>query len=206
MSRVLLCLFGIALVIAFVAGRSIHNRQTRAARSGAMTSGEAEADSELENRRRVANRRLKELMSRLAAAPPSSGGLEREVLATVADPPEAVDLRHESQSRWLLNNDSTLSSITLQRILGITDAQVQQDRRVRAGFMLGQLSEDEYMDALKKHQREAFFEYQKGLTPENFEKVFHWKPNFDPYDPEGAAHTAVTEVTINPGTPKYSPE
>lgn len=151
---------------------------TPTARSGATRGGDA----------RDTAAALAPLLQRLASIPSGRGPTEHEarILAAVREPDDAIELRHETQLGDLRQRGISLGHDALDHYLRVTDAMVQRGRLDRARFVLGELTEQEYLDARIATTNGAFAAYQQGISKDDFRRLFQWLPDKGPFDAEGS--------------------
>jgi hypothetical protein len=89
-----------------------------------------------------------------------------------------------------------MSSTTRERILAATDGLEAKNRQLRVSFMVGLVSEEDYFAGLRQHQREVFAALRSAMPAEQFQAVFRWDPDHDPFDPEGALPAPEETFTV----------
>jgi hypothetical protein len=99
-------------------------------------------------------------------------------------------------TRFLGDAAPLMSSMTRVRVLAVTDRLEDENRQLRAHFLLGAVSEEQYFAGLRQHQREAFASLKQGMPVEQFKAVFRWDPDHDPFDPEGALPAPEETFTV----------
>jgi hypothetical protein len=132
---------------------------------------------------------LQPLLQRLAAIPAPDARAQR-LLATVREPDDAKDLRHETQLADLRKRGISLGHDALDHYLRVTDWMVQEGRLDRVRYLLGELSEQDYLDARAAAVRQAFTAYQQKIGGDDFRRLFGWQPHKDPFDATGSTAKA----------------
>jgi hypothetical protein len=186
----------LAAVLAFVAGRElrlrISSRAVPAARD-ARDAPDSRARPKVAGVDRATRRPIllfvRGLAESLVAAAPRDER-ERRILATLHDSPEMRELRHEIERQAFRRSAPGLASEVVDRMLAVNDALVGQQRAARVAFLLGDLGERAYFDALEEATREDIAQMKDLLGREAFEQAFRWRFDKDPFDPEGALEPA----------------
>jgi hypothetical protein len=174
--------WALGVVIAFHAGRVLHGNHL-AAPTGRAASATHDAAAPAPARPVLA------LLhgftaSRLAA--PATDDRERRIVATKHDTPEMRDLRHELQRQAILRAAPALASDAIDQMVDVNDRFTDERRAARAAFVLGDLGEREYIEAIKESTRDSAAQMKQLLDRDGFEAAFHWRYDSDPFDPEGA--------------------
>ncbi|HTP27362.1 MAG TPA: hypothetical protein VMK12_17135, partial [Anaeromyxobacteraceae bacterium] len=125
-----------------------------------------------------------ERMSAIAEAngPP----LREKVLASRNESAAHRDARRAVLAREIHRLSPSLSSEKQNFMRDLSDRNDAEFRRLRAAFMLGQFSEDEYMDQLKTLVHRGLDEAKAFLTREEY-AVLEGSPDHDPFEPHGRA-------------------
>ncbi len=192
---------GVIAVALFLAGRLLHARQGPAAQAG--PAGEVLAPKvgvapESGEARRPAHEWLRVLTEGLAVAVEQRQTAERsqrvqEVLNTVNEPEAHREARRAELSGEIDRLYPSLIPAKRESLREFSDTAHAELRRLRAAFMLGQISEDKYMTLLRESMRQGVDQARRVLTREEF-SILEGNPDYDLFDPR--AHSV-------PGAPRY---
>ena len=141
---------------------------------------------------------LTERTTRTTYDPPVA--LRREVEATIAEPADARELRHADEIAIMKRRDPTVSAQTMQAVLTTIDGVTAGNRRVRASFMLGEISEDDYTAEIQQDWRDGYTALTALMPAEQFKVVFQWNPTLDSFDPAGDLHDPGSDPTTDTTT------
>ena len=140
---------------------------------------------------------------RRANAPPPSAALPASatdiaLLANVTEPPEVTEGRRKGVLKELAEKTPSLAAEKRELILRESDRLALNKRKLRDAFLHGQMSEVEYVAALKDDIRTAMVTYEWGLTDSEYEALTHRVrgSGIDPFSMESVARAA----TPNKGT------
>src|SRR5450432_370551 len=113
----------------------------------------------------------------LAASP-----VGEEVRTTVHEAAPQREARHRYVTSEAERLKPDLPAEKLASLLALSDHNEDQFRDARAKFMLGELSEDDYIAALKQVVRAGVDETKTFLSPDEF-AALEGNPEYDPFDP-----------------------
>ena len=119
--------------------------------------------------------------------------LGREARNTVREPDGHRDARRKYLSSEIERLDSVLAPAKREQMLALNDRNEAEFRQYRADFVLGNLTEDEYIASLKDMVRRGVDDAKAFLSRDEF-VVLEGNPDYDPFDPR--AHSV-------PGGPQY---
>ncbi len=204
MNKSILPALFLAALVAFVAGRelrSLSSAPTAAASAAAVVrAGDLRVVAFAAPRGGSIAGLLRAIAVSVGAVRPASE-LERLAAATLHDSAEMRDLRHEIQLGAIRASGARIDPDVLEKMVAVNDAYVEECRALRAGFVLADMSEEEYVTALKDTTR-ASMQHMRGLLDrEQFETAFHWRYDADAYDPEGGVAPPDTEPETEIGEP-----
>ena len=128
-----------------------------------------------------------------SAADAPQSQLEREASNTIHESDAHREARRAYLSREIERLNPSLPPAKRNQMLALNDRNEAEFRQYRAGFMLGDLTEDEYVAGLKEMVRRGVEESKGFLTRDEF-VVLEGNPDYDPFD--ARAHSV-------PGGPKY---
>jgi len=177
------------LVAAFVAGRALHPRQSGVAAERVQSVVGSRSDASRADASRVGSPRTARLLRELAVglhALKPDNEFERRVVQTLHDSPEMRELRHEIQTKSIMRSAPSLPRTAVDQMVAVNDGFVEQRRADRAAFLLDEMTEEDYFQSIKDVTRESFARFRQILRPDDFEAVFHWRIDRDPFDPDGA--------------------
>lgn len=117
----------------------------------------------------------------------------REASNTIHEPNAHREARRKYLSREVDRLYPSLLPAKRDQMLALNDRNEAEFRQYRAGFMLNNLSEDEYIAELKQMVRRGVEDCKTFLTREEF-IALEGNPDYDPFDPR--AHSV-------PGGPQY---
>ena len=119
--------------------------------------------------------------------------MAREALNTVQEPAAHWEARRKYVSSELDRLYPSLPPAKRGQMLALGDRTEAEFRQYRAGFMVGSITEDEYVAGLKQAVRRGVEDAKTLFTRDEFE-VLVGNPDYDPFDPR--AHSV-------PGRPPY---
>lgn len=196
--------WALGVVVAFTAGRTLHGNHTAVSTGGAGSDhGGATRDAAVPAPVRPVLALLHGLTASRSAAP-ATGDRERRIMATLHDTPEMRDLRHELQRRAILRAAPALASDAIDQMVDVNDSFTDERRAARAAFVLGDLGEHEYIEAIKESTRDSAAQMKQLLGRDAFEAAFHWHYDSDPFDPEGAIAVADAPTEGTPDLDKVA--
>jgi hypothetical protein len=119
--------------------------------------------------------------------------LGREAANTIHEPDAHREARRAYLSHEIDRSYPSLPLAKRDQMLALDDRNGAEFRQYRAGFVLGNLTEDEYIAELKDMVRRGVEDTKSFLTREEF-IALEGNPDYDPFDPR--AHSV-------PGGPQY---
>jgi hypothetical protein len=179
----------VASCIAFLGGRRAHAWYAhRDASKRAATAAVQNAPLRSTNARTA---RIAELLNDLTAKPLSPQ--ERAILATTAEPSEVAVKRRLHVLAEIDQKALNLSSGNRELVVRESDRLASNKRQLRAAFLLGQISEEDYIEALKDDVRAAVAAYEESFTDQEFEALTGRIRGTDPFSMESLAKRGVPE-------------
>ena len=130
-------------------------------------------------------------------------------MANVTEPPEVTEGRRKGVLKELAEKTPNLAPEQRELMLRESDRLALNKRKLRDAFLHGQISEVEYVAALKDDIRTAMAAYESVLTDSEYEALTHRVrgSGIDPFSMESLAKTAPpnkdTERPVEP--PPFSP-
>jgi hypothetical protein len=121
-------------------------------------------------------------------APPDER--EQVVRATAIEAEDARVLRREAQVKAIREHAPDLPGALVDQLVAIGDRLSEQGRGARASFVLGEVSEEDYIAVRQQTLVDAVEAARGVLTRDQFERVYQWKYDADPYDPDGSLQAA----------------
>lgn len=112
--------------------------------------------------------------------------LRPEIIDSEREPEEARELRHQQQLDDLRSRRIVLSHEEETRYLQISDEASGLGRLERAQFLLGEVTEQQYIESQVDLLRQSFKAFHNSLNDDDFEHIFNRRPDLDPFDPNGA--------------------
>jgi hypothetical protein len=140
-----------------------------------------------------------------AARPPSATDIA--LMADVTEPPEVTEGRRRGVLKELAEKTPSLGIEKQELILRESDRLALNKRKLRDAFLHGQISEVEYVAALKDDIRTAMVAYEWGLTDSEYEALTHRVrgAGIDPFSMESVATSASpNKDTERPASPPPS--
>jgi hypothetical protein len=188
---VVVVLSGCAL---FWAGRQLHSSERGSSERPKISSDTVYGHDAAETARAALARGMRErALTFEELQQRAQSQLGREAANTVHEP----DAHREARRRYLSHEIDriypSLPRAKRDQMLALNDRNEAEFRQVRARFMLGNLTEDEYIDELKDMVRRGVEDTKSFLTREEF-IALEGNPDHDPFDP--SAHSV-------PGGPQY---
>jgi hypothetical protein len=125
-------------------------------------------------------------------------------MTTVTEPPEVTEGRRAGVLKELAEKTPNLAPEKRDFMLRESDRLALDKRKLRGAFLRGELSEVDYVAALKDDIRTAMAAYEKVLTDTEFEALTHRVrgSGIDPFSMDSLAKTAPpnkdTEPTVQP--------
>lgn len=179
-------LLGVGLVLVFFAARALHGAQAIAPPPAPSPIPRLSAEPVTDEPERPAVPGPREVRTAEPVASHPETTLEREIRITADESTEARDLRHEVQLASIHTRAPELPAELAAQLLSVTDEVAVHNRKLRASFMRGEMSEDDYLDARRAVLRDGFLKSRDLLTKEQFARVYQWDSDTDPFDPDGA--------------------
>jgi hypothetical protein len=145
----------------------------------------------------------------LRAAPLPASATDLALLANVTEPPEVTEGRRKGVLKEIAEKTSNLAPEKRELILRESDRLALNKRKLRDAFLHGQISEVEYVAALKDGIRTAMAAYEGGLTDSEYAALTDRVrgSGIDPFSMESLTRTASpnkdTERPVEP--PPSSP-
>lgn len=196
-------------VVGFLGGREAHGwLGTRGDAGGA---GQRVTPGRGHSREAVPERRAPEggAAVRQANAPPPAAALpasatDLALMANITEPPEVTEGRRKGVLMELAEKTPNLAPEQRDLILRESDRLALNKRKLRDAFLHGQVSEVEYVAALKDDIRTAMAAYEWALTDSEYEALTHRVrgSGIDPFSMESLAKSALpskgTERPVDP--------
>ena len=112
--------------------------------------------------------------------------LGREAANTIHEPDAHREARRAHLSQEIDRLYPSLPAAKRDQMLALNDRNEAEFRQHRAGFMLGNLTEDEYIAELRDMVRRGVEDARSLLTREEF-MALEGNPDYDPFDPRAHA-------------------
>ena len=183
-------------LIAFLGGRRARGWFENRADAGQMATSAVAGEGHSAGRSAAVHAsRMANLLGYLAtrAAPPASHSQEEAVLATLAESSEIAEKRRVRVRGEIQQKAPGLPEAKRELILQESDRLALNKRQLRAAFLLGQISEDTYTEALRDDVRAAMAAYEEALTDDEFAALTARVKGKDPFSMESLAKRAPPE-------------
>lgn len=167
----------------FWAGRGLHSSaQSSSARSKASSSAVHGPDAAETSRAALAKNVRERAVAVDELQRRAQSQLGREAANTIHEPDAHREARRAYLSHEIDRIYPSLPSAKRDQMLALDDRNGAEFRQYRAGFMLGNLTEDEYIAELKDMMRRGVEDTKSFLTREEF-IALEGNPDYDPFDP-----------------------
>jgi hypothetical protein len=188
---VIIALSGCAL---FWTGRVLHSSEQSSAERPKTTSDTVHGRDASRTARAVFAKNARERAVAFDELPQrAQSQLGHEAANTIHEPDAHREARRTYLSQEIDRVYPSLPPAKRDRMVALNDRNEAEFRQYRAGFMLGDLTEDEYIAELKDMVRRGVEDTKAFLTREEF-IALEGNPDYDPFDPR--AHSV-------PGGPQY---
>jgi hypothetical protein len=121
-----------------------------------------------------------------------------DAAATRAEPQVMRDYRHGWKAKFIASRAPGLPGELARLVVTAEDRWIDETRAARFAFVVSEMNEKDYVDALKSSRRVLLRAVQETLTPAQYEGLYHWRAGVDPFDPSGSLPDEGSSARVPP--------